>query len=222
MLKLGLMALSISLGLSPRAGHPAEQLHLLHGSLFEVRCTEFYCKYVDTENYDDPIVHGLAIPIHGAQPEPVPSDTTGAEAASSLYAAMNIDDTEADISDARVPLPKISEEELPHCPKCKTGLLRPGVVWFGERLPLDTLGAVDKFLRESTKIDLMMVIGTSAQVYPAAGYVNLAREKGARVAVINMERSDIPEGGLDRDDWFFQGDAGEIVPEILKSVIGSI
>jgi len=219
---LGLMALSISLGLSPRAGHPASQLHLLHGSLFEVRCTEFYCNYVEKENYEDPIVPALAIPVYGAQPEPEPSDKTGAAAATSLYAAMNIDDTEVDISDARIPIPKVSEEELPHCPKCKTGLLRPGVVWFGERLPLETLGAVDQFLRESQKIDLIMVIGTTAQVYPAAGYVNIAREKGARVAVVNMDRSDIPDGGLDPGDWFFEGDAGVILPEILKSVIGTI
>ena len=67
-----------------------------------------------------------------------------------------------------------------------------------------------------------MVIGTSAKVYPAAGYVDSARAKGARVAVINMDPGDIPASGMRSGDWFFQGDAGEIMPEILKSVIGEI
>lgn len=64
------------------------------------------------------------------------------------------------------------------------------------------------------------MIGTSAQVYPAAGYVDIARAKGARVAVVNMDRNDYPTSGLMDGDWFFAGDAAEIVPEILKSVIG--
>lgn len=70
----------------------------------------------------------------------------------------------------------------------------------------------------------MLVIGTSSKVWPAAGYVDYAREKGARVAVINMDRNDAPGGanGLDAGDWFFEGDASEIVPEILKSVIGEV
>jgi NAD-dependent deacetylase sirtuin 5 len=66
------------------------------------------------------------------------------------------------------------------------------------------------------------VSGTSAKVYPAAGYVDLARRKGARVAIINMDENDIPAGGLQDGDWFFQGDAAQIVPEILRSVIGEV
>jgi NAD-dependent deacetylase sirtuin 5 len=72
------------------------------------------------------------------------------------------------------------------------------------------------------KIDLIMVIGTSAKVYPAAGYVDSARTKGARVAIVNMDKNDIPAGGLHDQDWFFQGDAAQIVPELLRSVIGDI
>ena len=67
-----------------------------------------------------------------------------------------------------------------------------------------------------------MVIGTSARVYPAAAFVDDARAKGARVAVINADRADEPAGGLDEDDWFFEGDAAQIVPEILKSIIGEV
>ena len=132
--------------------------------------------------------------------------------------------TELDISDENVPVPQIEVKDLPHCPKCQTGLLRPGVVWFGEALPSDTLRAIDEFVEEDEPIDLIMVIGTSAKVYPAAGYVDVARQKGARVAVVNVDRADTPGGrnGLVEGDWFFQGDAGVVVPEMLKTVIGEL
>jgi NAD-dependent SIR2 family protein deacetylase len=130
---------------------------------------------------------------------------------------------ELDISDSNIPVPKLKVQDLPECPQCG-GLLRPGVVWFGETLPARTIQAVDDWIESSPRIDLMLVIGTSAKVWPAAGYVDQARDKGARVAVINMDPNDVPGGanGLEPGDWFFQGDAGVIVPEILKSVIGRL
>lgn len=133
-------------------------------------------------------------------------------------AATELD--ELDISDDRVFIPDLQVQDLPQCPKCGNGLLRPGVVWFGEMLPDKTVSAIDEFISQSEKIDLILVIGTSSKVYPAAGYVDTAREKGARVAVVNMNRADVPgvRNGLGRGDWFFEGDAGVIVPEILKSV----
>ncbi len=129
---------------------------------------------------------------------------------------------ELDISDINVKIPELDYKHLPHCPECKSGLLRPGVVWFGEALPGKVMQDVDDFISDEQGIDLIMVIGTSARVYPAAGYVDLARSKGARVAIINMDPNDIPAGGLYDGDWFFQGDAAQIVPELLKSVIGEI
>ena len=168
----------------------------------------------------------LAIPREGPQPEPAGLVKTGAEAASSLYAAMRLpgnDEGELDISDDNVPLPHIDRKDLPLCPKCKSGLLRPGVVWFGEALPKDTIDAVDEFIETSDKLDLIMVIGTSARVYPAAGYVDIARQKGAKIAVVNTDRADTPklQNGL-QCDWFFEGDAGILVPELLRSVVGDI
>lgn len=124
---------------------------------------------------------------------------------------------DVDISDASKPIPELTEDDLPKCPKCN-GLLRPGVVWFGEPLPTDTIDYVDKWI-ESEPVDLMLVIGTSSRVYPAAGYVDKARDNGARVAVINLDPND---AGLVHGDWFFQGDASVILPEILNPVIGDI
>ncbi|KAI4120266.1 MAG: hypothetical protein LQ338_007143 [Usnochroma carphineum] len=181
-------------GLSQRANHPASQLRLLHGSLFDLRCTEFHCDYAEQNNFTDPIVPALAIPKESSEPLPSTTDTSGAEASKSLFDAMKAakpaeGGKDVDISDAGIAMPKIPVEELPHCPKCKTGLLRPGVVWFGEALPTKTINAVDQFVEES-KIDLMLVIGTSARVYPAARYVWEARARGARVAVFNMDIQD--------------------------------
>lgn len=129
---------------------------------------------------------------------------------------------ELDISDDRIEIPQLDPKDLPHCPQCKEGLLRPGVVWFGEMLPERVLREISDFIDESSKIDLILVIGTSAKVYPAAGYIDKAREKGARVAVVNMDKSDTGGGALRQGDWFFEGDAAVIVPEILKSEIGDI
>ena len=132
------------------------------------------------------------------------------------------DPTELDISDDRVELPEIDKHELPHCPECGEGILRPGVVWFGEMLPEKTLNEVDEFIKISGRINLILVIGTSAQVFPAADYIGRARAKAAKVAVINMDRADVPRQGLMEGDWFFEGDASTILPELLKSEIGEI
>lgn len=170
----------------------------------------------------------LAIP-RISEPELPTTDKTGEEASKSLHSALESGKEqwaeqpggrEVDISDESIPIPELSRDVLPKCPKCKDGLLRPGVVWFGETLPLDTLGTVDQWL-QSGKVDLMLVIGTSSKVYPAAGYVDKARARGARIAVVNMDRNDVGSSGLRPDDWLFQGDAGAIVPEILKDAIYS-
>lgn len=87
-------------GLSQRAGHRRGEeggLELLHGSLFEVRCTGFECDFVDAGDFRDPICE-----------------------------ALRLEDDEGDISNAEVPLKEVPVEELPHCPKCKEHWLRPG------------------------------------------------------------------------------------------------
>ncbi|KAI9657872.1 MAG: hypothetical protein M1831_004108 [Alyxoria varia] len=198
--KTGFLTISQNVdGLSTRAKHPKDQLELLHGSLFDIRCTGFDCDYTEKDNFKDPIVPALDIPKDPSQP-----------------------DGEYDISNAEVPLRNITPTELPHCPKCKHNLLRPGVVWFGESLPASTLERVDAWMHGPDKIDLLLVVGTSALVYPAAGYIAKAKARGARVAVINTERPDKGASNLKPGDWFFQGDAGSLVPQILESVTGQM
>lgn len=126
-----------------------------------------------------------------------------------------------DISSIKIPLKPIARSDLPHCPQCQS-LLRPGVVWFGESLPMHAINRIHDWL-DGGKVDLMLVIGTSATVWPAANYIHAARLAGAKIAVFNMEESDIDYGlnGM-KEDWFFKGDAGALVPELLKEVVGVI
>ena len=214
-------------GLSPRAGHPEDSLRLLHGSLFDLRCSGFYCDYFERNNYTDPIVPALA--ILKATIEPVPS-SDGASAGEAFAAALK-GGKDLDIANANIDLPTIRPEDLPRCPKCHN-LLRPGVVWFGESLPTDVLDSIDDWfddgdpppgrapIFQSSNIDLILVIGTSARVWPAAGYVDTARAQGARVAVVNMDESDLPSSEMTEEDWFFKGDAGVLIPQLLEPVIG--
>ena len=89
------------------------------------------------------------------------------------------------------------------------GLARPGVVWFGEGLPPDTWKAAEQAIKGC---DLLLVIGTSAVVYPAAGLVPLARSSGAKVIEVNIEA--IPLAGIVH--VHLNGRAGEILPELVR------
>jgi len=109
----------------------------------------------------------------------------------------------AETTDGRVPLPEIP-------PRCGCGaLVRPGVVWFGESLPEKEWQAAE---RAATHCDLLIVAGTSAQVYPAAALIPMAAQSGARVIEINME--DTPLSGV--AGLSLRGRAGEILPRLIS------
>ena len=72
-------------------------------------------------------------------------------------------------------------DDLPTCEGCG-GLLRPNVVWFGESLPIDAMARAKAAARGC---DAMLVVGTSRQVYPAAGLVDVAAAAGAGVVVVD-------------------------------------
>ena len=104
--------------------------------------------------------------------------------------------------DERTPLP-----ELP--PRCDCGgMLRPGVVWFGEPLPAEAWDLAQKATRAA---EVLLVVGTSATVYPAAALVPLAMSAGARVIECNVEETPF-SSGLDRS---LRGRAGELLPQLI-------
>ncbi|KAM0723730.1 hypothetical protein Q7P37_000720 [Cladosporium fusiforme] len=200
-------------GLSQRAEHPRAQLQLLHGTLFDLVCSDKRgCGYGRVD-FSDPVTPALEIPTSGIDPT---SDEARKGVSEQLQARQQ--GQSLDISDINVQLPQLKRDDLPQCPQCNRNILRPGVVWFGEQLPFAVLETIDDYIDQKEKIDLILVIGTSAKVYPAAGYVDVARRRGARVAVINMDENDVPAGGWKDGDWFFQGDAAVIIPELLKPV----
>ncbi len=90
------------------------------------------------------------------------------------------------------------------CPACGApGELRPDVVWFGE-MPIGMEAIEDALLAA----DLFVAIGTSGSVYPAAGFVGMARDAGVRTCEINLE----PSGNAFDFDERRYGPASEAVP----------
>lgn len=77
--------------------------------------------------------------------------------------------------------------EPPACPRCG-GPVRPGVTWFGEDLPVDAVAESNRALETC---DVLLVVGTSGLVWPAAGLPGLARSQGAWVVEINPEATEI-------------------------------
>lgn len=97
------------------------------------------------------------------------------------------------------------ESTGPRPPKCACGgMLRPGVVWFGEALPPGSWEAAERAVRTS---DLLLVIGTSGIVYPAAGLARL----GKRVVEINAAATAL-SGDMDET---LEGPSGEILPRLI-------
>jgi NAD-dependent deacetylase len=77
--------------------------------------------------------------------------------------------------------------EPPACRVCGN-LVRPAVVWFGEMLPAAVWQAAEQAAQQC---ELMLVVGTSGAVYPAAGLAQLARRSGAQVVVLNTAPSEL-------------------------------
>jgi NAD-dependent deacetylase len=104
------------------------------------------------------------------------------------------------IEDRRVPLPEIP----PRCSACGA-LLRPDVVWFGESLPSEVLEAA---WETAARCRLMLVIGTSALVQPAASLPLMALKNGARVVEVNSAETPLSPHAHE----VLRGPAAEMLP----------
>lgn len=102
-------------------------------------------------------------------------------------------------------------ESPPFCGECeargKTALLRPHIVWFGESLDPEHLSAIERFCREAGERLRFVAVGTSGNVWPAAGLVELARRVGGRSWLVNAE----PAANTDAFDTFIRGRSGEVL-----------
>ncbi len=117
--------------------------------------------------------------------------------------------------DARYPVGDVVErfrakEEVPDCQRCQ-GILKPDVVFFGENLPEWTLKNATAC---ATRCDLMIVIGSSLVVYPAAYMPMYAKESGAKLVIIN----NTPTSCDDVADIVIQHSAGLIMERIMENV----
>ncbi len=102
---------------------------------------------------------------------------------------------------------RILSRYFPRCASC--GLrLRIDIVLFGEMLPYDELARAYK---ELNNCSVLLIIGSSLVVYPAAGLPAYAKERGAKLIEINNE----PSGLSDLCDYVITGRATEILPQIL-------
>ncbi len=103
-------------------------------------------------------------------------------------------------------------EQLPaSCPKCQ-GLLKPDFIFFGEAIP-ET--AKNHAIQAITKADVVLVVGTTGEVMPACQLPYLAKQNGASIIEINVEKSNYTNR---ISDVFIQGKAGEILPKILDCI----
>jgi NAD-dependent deacetylase len=101
-----------------------------------------------------------------------------------------------------------SPAAAPRCPSCGARL-RPDVVWFGE--PLDTR-VLEAAMAAARDADLVLVIGTSAVVYPVAALPSIARAAGARVVEVNVEDTPLTSEA----DFVLRGPSAIVLPALER------
>ncbi len=117
--------------------------------------------------------------------------------------------------DVRYPVGEIveryrSKDDVPDCELCH-GILKPDVVFFGEMLPQATL---QNATFHATRCDLIIVIGSSLVVYPAASIPLYAKESGAKLVIIN--NTPTPCDGI--ADIIINHSAGEVMEKLMEEV----
>jgi NAD-dependent deacetylase len=117
--------------------------------------------------------------------------------------------------DARFPRAEIDQLNREHCPpscpSCGGQFLKPSVVLFGEALPQSALRQAQLLAMAA---DVVLIVGSSLQVYPAAGIPRLARQHGAELCIINAE----PTPYDDVAAAVIHGKAGQVPPEVVRRI----
>ncbi|SEC13108.1 NAD-dependent deacetylase [Pseudomonas saponiphila] len=112
----------------------------------------------------------------------------------------------------KLPCPDLPEQggslEPPRCSGCN-GKIRPGVVWFGESLPQAILKAA---FQAADDCDLLLSVGTSGLVQPAAQIPQRALQQGARVVHINPQ----PQECRAPQEYSLTGPAGQLLPQLVQ------
>ena len=101
-------------------------------------------------------------------------------------------------------------KEPPNCELCQS-VLRPAVVWFGEALPHK---ALNRAYMECESADLVLVVGTSGIVQPAASLPFAGKRNGAKLLEVNPDETPI----TDECDIFLQGPGGKVLPRLIEAI----
>ena len=104
------------------------------------------------------------------------------------------------------------QDEFVDCSECEEGRLRPHIVWFSE-MPM----RMDEINAAVFDCDVFIAIGTSGHVYPAAGLLGIARVRGAYCIGVNLD----PPENVDLFNEFHQGQAGELLPDLVAQWMGN-
>ncbi|HOD16986.1 MAG TPA: NAD-dependent deacylase [Spirochaetota bacterium] len=108
----------------------------------------------------------------------------------------------------------IASKKPPRCTGCRA-ILKPTVVFFGEMIPHEAMVRSQEAAQEA---DAVMVVGTSAVVYPAAGIPLIAKQNNAVLIEFNVETTDLTRFAT---DVFIQGLAGTTLPELVRQLKSS-
>jgi NAD-dependent deacetylase len=102
------------------------------------------------------------------------------------------------------------DEGVPRCRSCGT-VLKPDVVFFGELLPVE---AIERATELATRARVLLVVGSTLEVYPVAGLPLDAQRSGGRVAIVNRG----PTAFDGRADIRLEGAAGELLTAVVDSL----
>jgi NAD-dependent deacetylase len=107
-------------------------------------------------------------------------------------------------------LPLVEETGVPRCERCGA-VLKPDVVFFGELMPVEAMNRASQLAREAA---LLLVVGSSLEVYPVAGLPQETLEWGGAVAIVN--RGTTPYDS--RAEVRIDGSAGEVLTGVVSRV----
>lgn len=111
--------------------------------------------------------------------------------------------------DVEIPLETIDKFVIPDCPNCKTGYLKPKIVFFGDNVPQERILRIVRLINQT---DAVLVLGSSLTVFSGYRIVLQAKELGIPVAIVN-----IGETRADKIvDLKISAKVGDIIPKIFR------
>jgi NAD-dependent deacetylase len=108
---------------------------------------------------------------------------------------------------------RLAREMPPRCLTCGSIHLKPDVTFFGEAPPRD---AVEAAFSRAEECDLMLVVGSSLVVYPAAAVPEVAVERGAPLVIVNQEATPLDPAA----EVVLRARSGEVLPELVRRAAG--